>query len=157
MRKKDYILLFAVLVAVLLDLGVHFTHPAYKNYKQNLQVLRHGLADAKEEFRRDFAYPICQAVTNRAYSMLSPSVVASSGCTTWNNSPDNVGSNIVTRKVVKIDFRWFSSCGVEYFTYRHHHYKVGDDFFGSPILTVSPTYITTVACDFQYGKGKEND
>lgn len=145
---NQYLQLALVLVLAINSVQ-HFTSPVYREYNRLCSLV----ARQSEESNRIFFDRTFPAFTNYvcaiASDLSSASVVNSNYCASV-SSPD---SRMVDHKDVRqsaqnekggLVVSSYRINGVDGFYYQGFDYRVGDMFFGSPIVYLSPTFVKTV-------------
>lgn len=133
--KKFKLLILVLVVVLIINTVLHFTHPAYKYYTDNVRQFRSDYNDFVRQVRSDFIPTILQVSSNR-YQRVETSSSSSNVVVETSSSSSSV---IPT----SVDARYFSANGDGYFCFNGWTFKKGDDFYGYTILDVRPTLIIT--------------
>lgn len=136
--RKFKILVFLLFVVVLVNSIIHFNHPAYKFYRENVKQFRSDYNDFVRQVRLELVPSILMVASNNnnsVSSLVSPALlpsVSSSSSAASSSSSDSF-----------LDCRFFKTGGRSYIEYNNNYFTDGDDFFGYTILEVRPTIVIT--------------
>lgn len=153
--SRGQLMAVVVVLATGLNVVTHFTHPAYRYYREFSRAQAEKFDALEKRIKSDFVPAIMFAVSNR------PSAVASPFSSISHSPPPSVGSvpssspagQVVygsdVRKDVKL--RFSSVNGVPFVTVNDTvHLTIGDDFFGEPIRRITPTCLFTDSAVYLY-------
>lgn len=130
-------LILILLIFIGYNAYVHVSSPAYKYYQENFKILESRFFDFEKRVSTEFVPALIKYQSNlfERVKFDSPS--------------QNLSSSLPTNLVSSaINFHYFTSGDLPHFTFDHHNYSLGDFFFGSPILFISPTLIKTSSSVF---------
>lgn len=147
--SSNQLLQAALVLALVVNCIIHFNSPAYKFYRENMQVLRNDVYDFQEKIKYEFVPAILEVASNRVVSTSPASVSVSSSSSVSSSLPLLSDTNLVARsRLFNLDFLWFNSGGVNGFELDGVRYFVGDSLFGSVIRSITPTIVVTD--DYQF-------
>lgn len=129
--RKFKILLLVLVLVLIANTVLHFTHPAYRYYTQNVSQFRSDYNDFVRRVQHDFIPVILSVSSNRVYSSSTSFVTNSLSSASRDQVPSSV------------DARYFVAGGRPGFTFNNFNFFQGDDFYGYTILDVRPTIIIT--------------
>lgn len=153
--SRGQLMAVVLILATVLNALMHFTHPAYRYYKEFSRAQAEKFDALEKRIRADFVPAIMSAVSNRSaavaspFSSASPSLPSSSGSFPSSSPavPVVYGSDV--RKDVKL--RFASVNDVPFVTVNDTvHLTIGDDFFGEPIRRITPTCLFTDSAVYLY-------
>lgn len=141
--KREYTIFFLLIGFSVINTVMHFTHPAYKYYKQNISKVESRLSDRQEKFEKkiigDFLPAIYQSISN-SYRVVE-------------GSPSSVSvlpqAKTEHRVVKQLDASFYIFRGVPCIEYNGITFQVGDNFDGSAIISVSPMMVRTDFADYE--------
>ena len=148
----NQILQLALVFVIAVNCIQHFTSPVYREYNKLCSIVANQSAEANRIFF-DRTFP---TFTNYVHALrLSASTntfdVASTVCSdVSNDKPISVDHKDIRDRAMPsgkgkgLPISFYRYNGVEGFYYEGFDYRVGDMFFGSPIVFVSPTFVKTV-------------
>lgn len=144
--RKFKFLIIALIIVLIINSVLHFTHPAYKYYSSNVDQFRSDYNDFVRKVQDDFIPCILQYGSNvqsRASSVITNSISSLS------SSASSVISS-TSKTIQTIKGRYFV-CGKPYFESYDYHFTftIGDDFLGSPIVDIRPTCLLTDDCFYR--------
>lgn len=145
MSRKYLILVFLLIGLLIVNTVVHFSHPAYRFYRQNCEDLKKQVESAALSLRSDY-----DVFTKRVQVDFVPSIltvfsnrcefasVSSNGTVgvVGSSSGDDYKPDIITA-------RYFVAGGKGWLDYDGWQYTAGDDFFGYTILEIRPSLVIT--------------
>ena len=139
--KKEYIVFVALFVISLLNTVAFFTHPAYRYYKRNItNVEKHfdaKITDFEVRVSDSIMPAVYLAITNRMqYS--NPPVDSSPSFDSY-----QVPTNSPYAQPKTIEASYFTHGRNPYLNFNGFYLRVGDNFDGTPITSMSPYAITT--------------
>lgn len=126
LNRNQVLLLFAI-GAVCYNSYLHFISPAYRYYTESIKSLRSDFDKFKSTIESDFLPAVYFIATNSHVVVSSPVAPAR----------DSNGSLGI------LDASFFICQGRRGFVFNGYVFFAGDDFFGYPILGISPTIVTT--------------
>lgn len=135
----NQVLLVGVFLALVVNTIVHFTSPAYRYYKQNLEHLQNGVNDFERKVALQFV-PAVLALTN---SLGRSDTVATNSFSVVAGTSLPLLSQTNSPSLFNLDFKFFTVGGQMGFSCDGVNYFEGDSFFGSSIRLVTPTMIVT--------------
>lgn len=141
MSRKYLILVFLLIGLLIVNTVVHFSHPAYRFYRQNCEQLKNQVESVALALRSDY-----DVFTKRVQVDFVPSIltVFSNRCdvaSVFSNRCDVVGSTDYKPDIITA--RYFVAGGKGWLDYDGWQYTAGDDFFGYTILEVRPSLVIT--------------
>lgn len=134
-NRNQVLLLFAI-GAVCYNSYLHFSSPAYRYYKESITSFRSDFDKYKSIIQNDFLPSVYFLATNSHAVVSSPAAPIR----------DSNGSLGI------LDASFFICQGRRGFVFNGFEFFVGDDFFGYPILGISPTLVTTSQGFFYFNK-----
>lgn len=155
--SRGQLMAVVVVLATVLNVITHFTHPAYRYYKEFSQAQVERFEALEKRIKSDFVPAIMFAVSNRSvstgvaspFSSTSPSLPSSVGSLPSSSSAVPVVYGGDVRKDVKL--RFSSVNDVPFVTVNDTvHLTIGDDFFGEPIRRITPTCLFTDSAVYLY-------
>lgn len=138
--KLDKAQVIAILLtgALLVNAAIHFTHPSYKYYKQNVARLDSEFKEFRERVQNEFVPAVMLIATNiNALAVLSSSPGFATNALVLASQP------IQPPQPQDVDCHYFVCQGRRGFKYQGFPFFVGDTFFGEEILAVDPTCFKT--------------
>lgn len=153
--SRGQLMAIVVVLATVLNVITHFTHPAYRYYKEFSRAQAEKFDALEKRIKSDFVPAIMFAVSNRIAAVASPfssaalSLPASVGSSPLSSSAVPVVYGGDVRKDVKL--RFSSVNDVPFVTVNDTvHLTIGDDFFGEPIRRITPTCLFTDSAVYLY-------
>lgn len=154
--SRGQLMAVVVVLATVLNVITHFTHPAYRYYKEFSRAQAEKFDALEKRIRADFVPAIMFAVSNRSnaavaspFSSSSPSLPSSIGSFPSSSPAIPVVYGGDVRKDVKL--RFSSVNDVPFVTVNDTvHLTIGDDFFGEPIRRITPTCLFTDSAVYLY-------
>lgn len=146
MKKLTFFhwLIIALILVLIINTVTHFTHPAYKFYRENFEQLR----ESNEVFEKRVLTEVVTAIVTNS-SFRSSSVVTNVSISqTSSVSSVMRGESVATNSTYSLDFRFFVSQSLPCFEYQGRSYFLTDDFYGSPLIYISPTIVKTSTSTF---------
>lgn len=147
--SRGQLMAVVVVLATVLNVITHFTHPAYRYYREFSQAQAEKFDALEKRIKSDFVPAIMFAVSNRAAAVAPPSLPSSNGSLPSSSSAFPVVYGGDVRKDVKL--RFSSVNDVPFVTVNDTvHLTIGDDFFGEPIRRITPTCLFTDSAVYLY-------
>lgn len=141
--KREYTIFFLLICFSIINTVIHFTHPAYKYYKQNISKVESKLLDRQEKFEKkivgDFLPAIYQAISN-SYRVVNGSAPSAPAITQIKSEQ---------RPLRQLDASFYLFRGAPCIEYNGITFQVGDNFDGSAITSVSPLLVRTEFSDYE--------
>ena len=135
----NQILQLALVLALVVNALVHFQSPAYRYYQENVTRLNGDYQTFEKRIFSDLVPFILSQKTNTNESV-SLTIDKTSSAPSDSSSVSSSSTTNYTHISISYSYAGsFGSC----FTFEDRFYKVGDDFFGSPITYISPTLVRT--------------
>lgn len=162
--SRGQLMAVVVVLATVLNVITHFTHPAYRYYKEFSQAQAEKFDALEKRIRADFVPAIMSAVSNRSaavaspFPSFSPSPTSSGGLFPLPSpspaAPVVYGADV--RKDVRL--RFSSVDDVPYVTVNDSfHLTVGDDLFGESIRRITPTCLFTDCAVYFYADSPKRE
>lgn len=146
--KREYLIFFLLIGFSAVNTVIHFTHPAYKYYKQNISLVENRLNERQEKFEKkilaDLLPAIYQSISN-SYRVVKADASASQS-PYISISPEVKNER---RALKQLDASFYLFRGVPCIEYNGITFKVGDNFDGSAITCVSPMMVRTELADYE--------
>lgn len=137
--SKNQLLQVVLILALVFNALVHLSSPAYRYYKENFENVRKSFRDFETKVKVDFVPSIFEMITNRvSASSVVTNFISSAG--SFTNSVSSVASK---DPIQKVELQFVYSFQDGSFYYDGFFYREGDDFFGSKITKITPTYFKT--------------
>ena len=153
--SRGQLMAVVLILATVLNVIMHFTHPAYRYYKEFSRAQAERFAALEKRIRADFVPAIMSAVSNRSvavaspFSSITPSLPSSVGSFPSSSAAVPVVYGGDVRKDVKL--RFSSVNDVPFVTVNDTvHLTIGDDLFGEPIRRITPTCLFTDSAVYLY-------
>lgn len=146
--SRGQLMAVVLILATVLNVVMHFTHPAYRYYKEFSRAQAEKFDALEKRIRADFVPAIMSAVSNRSsavaspFASITPSLPSSAGSSPSSSAAVPVVYGGDVRKDVKL--RFSSVNDVPFVTVNDTvHLTIGDDLFGEPIRRITPTCLFT--------------
>lgn len=153
--SRGQLMAVVLILATVLNVVMHFTHPAYRYYREFSRAQAEKFDALEKRIRADFVPAIMSAVSNRSaavaspFSSAAPSLSSSVGLFSSSSPAVPVVYGGDVRKDVKL--RFSSVNDVPFVTVNDTvHLTIGDDLFGESIRRITPTCLFTDSAVYLY-------
>lgn len=160
--SRGQLMAVVLILATVLNVIMHFTHPAYRYYKEFSRAQAERFDALEKRIRADFVPAIMSAVSNRSsavaspFASITPSLPSSVGSSPSSSAAVPVVYGGDVRKDVKL--RFSSVNDVPFVTVNDTvHLTIGDDLFGEPIRRITPTCLFTDSAVYLYADSPKQE
>lgn len=160
--SRGQLMAVVLILATVLNIVMHFTHPAYRYYKEFSRAQAEKFDALEKRIRADFVPAIMSVVSNRSAAVASPfASIAHSLPSSAGSSPSSSAAGPVVyggdvRKDVRL--RFSSVNDVPFVTVNDTvHLTIGDDLFGETIRRITPTCLFTDCAVYFYADSPKRE
>lgn len=161
MKKHKYIILISLFIfAICLNTVVHFCHPSYKYYKENIDKLKSQFIAFKDSVVLEIVPSINTVNTNLTYNILTRyesnlifrlnENFKNQNFQNYENKKENI-SIIADSQIKEIyvdDYHYSELNHIKYVRLYGDHYKIGDILLGEVIVSIDPLITRTLHYHF---------
>ena len=156
---KIYIFLIAFIVAISLNTAIHFFHPAYKYYRENVELLRKDFVAFKDRVVFEMVPTINSINTNLTYAALSKCESNLITRLDKNMSKFSIAAKTKDILTVQNEEEQIKEIYVEDYHFQKYnketivtlygnHYRIGDVLLGEVIVSIDPLITRTLHYHF---------
>ena len=157
--NKTHLLIYILIISLFLNCAIHFFHPSYKYYKQNITKLNEQLEDFKNQVVFTFV-PALNSIATNISTEVSLSILSNNFAKISKQSKSETSivssdkkylvqnDEIYQNEIIVKDYKYMIACGKEYIRLYGQVYTYGDFILGERITYIDKMLTKTKSYNF---------